>query len=453
MSARGGDDDGDDDLAAALVDRLRAAPARAVPTSGLGRIARTASAAARTAGAALSGRLRRRGDGGLAGADLAAIEKLVTSLGELKGVAMKAGQMLGYLDESLPAEMRSLLSVLQTQSQPAPFEAVAATVREDVGAAADELLARLDPAPVSVASIGQVHRGRLPDGTDVAVKVRHPGIDVAIRSDFRAAGVGKVMARLLAPGGAAAVRDNIAEAEARFLEECDYRLEAERQERFGRLFAGHPVVVVPAVHRRWSGPRVLTTTWEPGLGLDAFLAGDPAPALRDRLGAALFEVYLGTLYRHGIFHADPHPGNYAFRGDGRLVVFDYGCVREFEPELVRALVALGAAVRADDEPAIRAALVGLGAQPPDDLGHVRGLLRGFFAPMLTPGRHPIDAAISVEMRQVVKDKRAIVRMQLPASMLFLFRIRFGLYAVLARLGAVCDWSALETSFAAQLKVP
>src|SRR5262249_39651523 len=162
------------------------------------------------------------------------------------------------------------------------FSTVAATIRDELGARGDDLIARLDPAPVSVASIGQVHRGRLADGTDVAVKVRHQGIDTAIRSDFRAAGLGAVMARLMAPGAAggragppfrppaaaATVKDNIAEAEARFLEECDYALEADRQDPFGQLFAGHPIVVVPAVHRAWSTPRVLTTTWQAGVGLD-----------------------------------------------------------------------------------------------------------------------------------------------------------------------------------------
>src|SRR5262249_10206510 len=148
------------------------------------------------------------------------------------------------------------------------FSTVAATIRDELGARGDDLIARLDPAPVSVASIGQVHSGRLADGTDVAVKVRHQGIDTAIRSDFRAAGLGAGMARLMAPGAAATVKDNIAEAEARFLEECDYALEADRQDRFGQLFAGHPIVVVPAVHRAWSTPRVLTTTWQAGVGLD-----------------------------------------------------------------------------------------------------------------------------------------------------------------------------------------
>jgi predicted unusual protein kinase regulating ubiquinone biosynthesis (AarF/ABC1/UbiB family) len=435
----------EDQALSAFLERLRATVDRPVPTGGFSRMARTARSALGTAANVL---LSRRGGegGGLGDVDLRSMEKLVASLGELKGVPMKAGQILSYVDVSLPPETRGLLALLQTQSQPTPWLKVQQVVREDLGPRAEELLAHMDPCPASVASIGQVHRATLPDGTPVAVKVRHPGIQEAITADFQLAGAGTAFARLAVPGAGATAQDFMREARERMLEECDYRLEARRQEAFGELFKGDPEIVVPALHDRWCGPRVLVTTWEEGQAWEEFLASAPPASLRDRVGAALFRFYVGTLYRHGIFHADPHPGNYRLRGDGTLVVFDYGCVRAFDRPSVAALVRLAEAVRVDDVPAIREALCGLGALPPDHpaaMAHVRGLLRGFFGPMLVPGPHTVDARVTVDMRQVAKDKLALGRLRLPGKLLFLFRIRFGLYAVLDRLGAVQDWAALE----------
>lgn len=196
---------------------------------------------------------------------------------------------------------------------------------------------------------------------------------------------------------------------------------------------------------------MLTSRWVDGLDLEAFRA-NATPATRDRAGAALFELYLGSLYRHQIFHADPHPGNYRFGADGRVAVFDYGCVRRFEPDQVRAYRALSDAVRADDRARIGESLRQLGAEPPSgDLAfaHLRQLLRSFFGPLLTPGKRPIDGRIVIDMKQTMRDKLALARLRLPGQFTFLFRIRFGLYAVLARLGAECDWSALEQTFAAE----
>ena len=433
-----------------LLDLLRSREHTNDVQGGIRRTFRMARVAAGTGLSLLGGRLRGRGSGGLDGIDLRTVRKLVTNLGELKGLAMKFGQILSYIDVSLPPEMRELLAVLQTQSQPTAFDRVAEVLREDLGPRADQLLATISREPVSVASIGQVHRGTLPDGTAVAVKVLHPGIRRALESDFSAARLGPVFAKVIAPSAGATVEDFIGEMKTRMLEECDYALEADRQERFSAMLSGFPRLIVPAVHRAWCSSRVLVTTWEPGRDLESFLATGPSQEMRDHLGEMLFEIYFGTLYRHGLFHADPHPGNYAFREDGTIVVYDFGCAREFDRETVRSLARLAHAVAGDREAEIREAFDQLGGMiPPDERSyrHVHGLLRGFFSPLLTPGRHVVDASVNLAMGEVVKDKRMLMRLRLPGKMLFLFRIRFGLYAVLARLRACCDWSAMEHALA------
>jgi len=400
--------------------KKRIAGAAKLPTSALGRARRTAKAAL---GVGL-GRLTGKGD-------VETFEELAAQLGELKGIAMKAGQILSYLDTELPEEAKRLLAVLQVSSQPTPFDEIAAAVPP-------ALLATLERAPVATASIGQVHRGALPDGTRVAVKVRHPGIEQAIAADFRAAAAGSALPRLMFPGAS----EMIAEARDTFLAECDYAAERKSQERFGALYAGHEGITIPAVHPAWCSERVLVTTWCDGLPFERF-AATASQAARDRAGALLYEFYVGSVYRFGLFNGDPHPGNLLFREDGSLIVLDFGCVREFDPALVRSLAALSRAVRADDAGAIREALRGMGAAGPDDLAVTRQLLRGFFGPVLRPGPHAVESGLSLDARAIMRDKLAVARMRLPARLLFLFRIRFGLHSELVRLRSVADWAALE----------
>jgi len=368
-----------------LLKHLRAKEGTKLPTSAFGRLRRTASAGARAGLGVLTGRLRG-GDGSLGSLAPEALAKLVESFGELKGVAMKAGQILSYVDASLAPEARELLAVLQIHSQPTPFPAIEEAIRGDLGSRAEALLARIEREPVATASIGQVHRAMREDGTAVAVKVRHPGIEAAIRADFKAAAIGKILAHVMAPG--VNVAEIIAEAETRFLEECDYTLEARRQRRFAELYEGHDSLSIPAVHLDWSGPRVLTTTWHDGTGLEAFLVSPASGVARERAARALYEFYVGTLYRHGLFNADPHPGNLLFAPDGGVTILDHGCVREFEREVVVALVRLSRAVRADDARETEGALRALGMpKPTQDFDVTRRLLRGFYAPLLAPGRH------------------------------------------------------------------
>ncbi len=413
---------------------------QAVPTSRLGRIWKTG----RTAAGLAATVLRRRDDA----RDLAAVTRLVTQLGHLRGLAMKGGQILSYVDPSLPADLRASLSVLQRSAFASDPAAIEATIRAELGPRAQELLAGMDVKPIAVASIGEVHHGTLPDGTQVAIKVRHPGIDAALRGDFASAGAGSAFASLLVPG--AQVASFVDEAKTAILEECDFALEARRQTTFESLFPADPVLKIPHVEAQWCSASVLTTHWLPGRTLAELLASNPSQEQRDAYGVALFRFYVGTLYRHGLFHADPHPGNYGFRDDGTLAIYDFGCVRTFGPKVVDALADMVEAVRRDGPIAMRAALRAFGAEPPDDaqtLSHVRTLLRGFFAPLLQPGPRRIDPGQAVETGQLFKDKRVLMKLKLPGHLLFLFRLRFGLYSVISQLGACADWAALESGWA------
>jgi len=418
----------------ALGDRL--------PTSPLGRLGRTALAGLR------GGRIAWRAkQGKQQPTDIDALATVVASIGQLKGTAMKAGQLLSYLDLPLPPEMRSALAVLQTHSPPMPFERVTEIVRAELGGRAVPLLEHMAPVPAAAASIGQVHHARLPDGTHVAVKVQYPGIEKAIASDFRAAAVGKRFVGLIAPG--ATVDAVVHEARRALLEECNYEREALYQEHFARIYRDHPTLTVPAVHHSYCSRRVLTTSWVDGLRFDDFVAARPTGLERDRFGEALFEFYVGTLFRHGLYNWDPHPGNYVFRGDGRLAMLDYGSTREFDQGFVQKLAALMQAARTDTRAALHAALLQLKLVSNDnayDFESARSLVRSFFGPMLRDESVAIEPGQAMPLRTLLENKRNLLKLRLPGELLFVFRIRFGLMSVLARLGARANWYRIEQAF-------
>jgi predicted unusual protein kinase regulating ubiquinone biosynthesis (AarF/ABC1/UbiB family) len=421
--------------------RLLAVDAK-LPTSSIGRLGRTALAGLRSA------RLAWRGQGVRENSqDLESLAALALSVGQLKGVAMKAGQLVSYLELQLPPELTSALAVLQTHSPPMSFDRVAAIVTAELGEQASALLANMDIAPVAAASIGQVHRSRLPSGQHVAVKVQYPGMEAAIASDFRPAALGTRFASILAPG--ADVTTIVREARRALLEECDYAREARYQKRFARIYAGHAMLAIPDVHSPYCSRRVLTTTWIEGQRFDDFVATNPAQSERDRFGEALFEFYVGTLFRHGLYNWDPHPGNYVLQRDGRIAMLDHGSTREFDRAFVRKLAALTHAVHADERDVLHAALLDLGFVREGqryDFETARRLVRSFYGPMLRDETLVIETDEAKPFAAVLESKRELLKLHLPGELLFILRIRFGVMSVLARLGARANWHKLERRF-------
>ena len=167
------------------------------------------------------------------------------TMGNMKGALMKLGQIVSFMDEALPPEYQEHLRALQCQAPPMSYDAVARVIREELGHDPERYFARFDETPLAAASIGQVHRGQLYDGTDVAVKVQYPGVDRAIAADLDNAGLLIALIGAVTPTLDAAPL--VDELRSRLLEELDYRAEARNQSAFAALFAGHPRIVIPRV--------------------------------------------------------------------------------------------------------------------------------------------------------------------------------------------------------------
>src|SRR4051794_23894007 len=292
------------------------------------------------------------------------VGELVDQLGQMRGAAMKVGQLLSMAEfDGLPDEQRteleSKLATLRDDVPPVPFTKLEKLMRKELGGPLSSVFSSFDERAFAAASIGQVHRATTLDGEAVVVKVQYPGIAEAVDSDLRNSTLLLPLVKRLAPGLDA--KPLFAELRERIGEELDYELEAQHQRRVERLFRGHPFIAVPRVRTDLSTRRVLVSEFVEGERFDAVRALDQAQ--RDRYGEIVFRFFFGLLYRHRIALGDPHPGNYLLRPDGRVAFLDYGLVRDLGAARVDAERAVALAVRAADPAALKAALVRGGYVP------------------------------------------------------------------------------------------
>ncbi|MCA6095224.1 AarF/ABC1/UbiB kinase family protein [Streptomyces sp. SCA3-4] len=261
-------------------------------------------------------------------------EQLFSTLGQLKGGAMKFGQALSVFESALPEQIagpyRAALTKLQEAAPPMPAASVHAALAERLGEDWRDLFEEFDDRPAAAASIGQVHRAVWHDGRAVAVKVQYPGAGEALLADLTQLGRFAKLLGPLVPG--MDVKPLVAELRDRVSEELDYELEARAQSAHAQEFAGDPDVVVPGVVHK--SDQVLVTEWLEGVPLSEVIANG-TPEQRDRAGQLMARFLFSGAARTGLLHADPHPGNFRLvTGDApdgppekwRLGVLDFGTV-------------------------------------------------------------------------------------------------------------------------------
>lgn len=269
--------------------------------------------------------------------DARAADRITETLGELKGAAMKFGQLLSMDPSAMSEEGRRRLAVLQNSAPQVDWDEMEDVLIDELGAPPSERFAAFDPSPIASASLGQVYRARTHDGRAVAVKVQYPGIQHAIRSDLE--NLGSIVKAMGLAGRAFDVSRYYDEIRTEMARELDYRLEAEQAIEFRSRADGWPDLLVPEVVPELSTGRVLTTTLVEGRPLSAFAESDADNDARMRVSRQLITAIFGPLLRSGLVHADPHPGNFLVTPDGRLAVLDFGAVKHLTPAF-RQLVQL-----------------------------------------------------------------------------------------------------------------
>lgn len=272
--------------------------------------------------------------------------QIANTLGEMKGAVMKVGQIASQYKDIFPPEVAKAISKLQRQAPAMPFAEIKAQVEKELGKPLDKIFKHFDETPFAAASIGQVHKAILPNGEQVVVKVQYPGVDEACESDLkqvrlalRLMGVLKIDRKL---------QDRLFQEIQESLDnELNYQIEAQNLE-VARTFhaALDDKIIIPQVFKDYSSRHILTLSLEQGENIET--ASTWSQRTRNTLGRRLLRAMGQEIFYLKRFHCDPHPGNFAFRQDGSVVIYDYGGVKTLSNDVVHHFRQLIHAARAQD---------------------------------------------------------------------------------------------------------
>jgi predicted unusual protein kinase regulating ubiquinone biosynthesis (AarF/ABC1/UbiB family) len=384
--------------------------------------------------------------------------RIVEGSTELKGAFMKLVQMLSMRTDLLPTAALEVLSTVQSSVPPMDAATIRKQVTRELGAAPEKLFAEFEPEAFAAASLGQVHRARLRDGTAVVVKIQYPGVEETVHQDLK--NIRALIATLVRIGrdvmGQKLDATEVArELEDRLREELDYVNEAANLARFRERFADDPDVVIPEPVPALSSRRVLTMHAVEGYPLNDILAPGVDQTLKDWVAIKYFQVTWRQIFEFGMLHTDPHPGNYMVTHHPRLCMLDLGSVRVFEEPIRRAYLDLATALLAEDEAAMADCFVRLEfLDPGDDPAPMIRVMRIVFEPALVDAEYDPRGYVAVDRAMEIAQIGIEHRMfKSPGHRVFLLRALVGLESYIQQLGAVTNWRRVFAGCVERARAP
>lgn len=277
---------------------------------------------------------------------------LTKALGNLRGPLMKVAQLLATIPDALPPEYAQALRSLQAQAPPMGWPFVKRRMQAELGADWEGKFHSFTRDAVAAASLGQVHKGvidapksgKSKSTIQVACKLQYPDMESAVEADLKQ--LKMIFSMYEVYDKAIQTQNIIPEIAARLHEELDYVREAKQCAMYAGILQDEPNVHVPVPIPSLSGKRLLTTTWLDGAPI--LDMKNASQEMRNTIALNLFRAWYVPLYRYGIIHGDPHPGNYTVRPDGSINLLDFGCVRVFPPRFIKGILDLYHALRKDD---------------------------------------------------------------------------------------------------------
>jgi predicted unusual protein kinase regulating ubiquinone biosynthesis (AarF/ABC1/UbiB family) len=375
-------------------------------------------------------------------------ERYAQLLGHSKGVLMKAGQIFSMVDPGAVGNgelspYQKALTRLQADAPPMDPQLAKEVLQADLGRPVEELFAEFSDEPMAAASIGQVHRAVLRDGREVAVKIQYPGVAEAIRDDLANTELLTTFYRFAASTSGTTIPDlrtATREIAARISEEIDYHHEAANITAFSQLYHDHPFIRIPEVVHEASGDRVLTMSYLDGMD---WAAAQQADQDLKNTWAEVIWRFVGGSYRHGsLFHADPHPGNYRFRTDGKVGFLDFGCVKVIPESLRRNVIALVRAALEGRKRELRDLMVEIGFFTSDSTITAEEAYE-WYAELLYEALAPQPVTYLPDTAQraihalidVRSPRHLVRRMSIPEDLVFTTRINLSVNSICAALRA------------------
>ena len=364
-------------------------------------------------------------------------EKIVKTLGQLKGASMKLGQILSADPELIPPDYAEALTALQSDAPPMSYE----TLRDQVERAFDRpietIFQHFDPDPIGSASIGQVHKATLKNGHEVCLKIQYPGILESLESDM------KNLSSLMILGRTIVHKDRLnaylEECKRAILEEADYELEASKMGRFHELFKQRSGIRAPKAYPEWTRKTVLTMEYVAGTKLDEALIGADK-SRRTLLAQRFVATYVWMFHELCELHSDPHPGNFLVDENDNLVMLDFGCVKDFNPEFSDGILDILVAQWRDD-PELSVEIyrrLGFGREDTSEAVFDPRLIEKINEITLAPFLYDQEFDFSnwkpqSEIQKLVFKNPKLLKFTPPAEALLYFRVVSGIKGLLARL--------------------
>jgi predicted unusual protein kinase regulating ubiquinone biosynthesis (AarF/ABC1/UbiB family) len=375
-------------------------------------------------------------------------EDLRQILGGLKGPLMKVAQFLSTVPDALPEEYALQLATLQSNAPPMGWPFVRRRMASELGPDWERRFASFGREAAAAASLGQVHRATLPDGTAVACKLQYPDMASVVEADLKQLRIAMQLYRRM--DSSLDNEEVFHELKDRLREELDYLREAAQQRLYGIMLEGVPGVRVPAPIEGFCTKRLLTMTWLEGQPILRWLEGNPPLEERNACAEALFRAWYVPFYRYGVIHGDPHLGNYQVRPDRHGInLLDFGTIRVFRPHFVAGVIHLYEAVRDGDEEKAREAYASWGFR---NLSRETGAVltewaRFLYEPLIQDRVRPIQESddplygrkIAQKVHEGLKRTGGV---RVPREFPLMDRAAIGLGSVFLRLRAELNWHRL-----------
>lgn len=373
-------------------------------------------------------------------------QDLMLAFGNLKGPLMKVGQILATIPEALPPEYARAFQELQSNAPPMGWPFVRRRMKTELGPDWMDHFAQFGQDAAAAASLGQVHKAVLNDGTVVACKLQYPDMRAAIDVDLKQLKI--IFGVFERYDKTISTRHIHAELAARLYEELDYVLEARHCALYEDMLKAEDHVHVPHVVEDLSTDRLLTTSWLDGNPILQY--ADAPQEQRNAIALNLFRAWYVPLYHYGVIHGDPHPGNYSVRDDDDVNLLDFGCVRVFRPEFIHGVIELYHALMTDDIERSVAAYEtwGFSNLSKDVIDILNIWARFLYGPLMEDKDRVIgEAKHGVYGRETAQEVHRRLReangnIAVPREFVFMDRAALGLGSVFIRLAAKVNWHRL-----------
>lgn len=381
------------------------------------------------------------------------VQKLAQRLSHMRGAAMKLGQLLSLEgDDLIPAELAEALAILRAGANTMPVAQLKGVLGREYGKGWQRRFAEFHFEPLAAASIGQVHWVRTTDGRELALKIQYPGVAHSINSDVDNAALLLRLVNFLPVD--LDVSGLVAEAKRQLRQEADYLQEARYLTYYRELVADEPGLRMPRVHPELTTKRILAMDFTPGVALETLGQPEAPQQQRDRAGQLIERLLFRELFEFRLMQTDPNFANYLYEPEtDRIILLDFGSVREFSAEFVARYARICRAIIAGDRAAVGEAACDIGYLDRNASADQAAGLVELIMLLCEPLRHsgPYDFAESQlpararELGFELAFRRGYRRAP-PPETVFLHRKLVGSFLLCARLRARIDVQALIRPF-------